>query len=132
MITRDDYFGHMSRALEAEPDAETERNAADLLDRVNALLEEIDLPEAQSPHVNSGWRSPAYNAKVPNAAPRSKHITGQAIDLADPEGALDDYLMERLDLLEKHGLYLEHPLSTKSWTHLQSVPPRSGNRVFYP
>ena len=30
------------------------------------------------------------------------------------------------------GLWMEHPLATKGWCHLQVVSPRSGMRVFYP
>ncbi len=130
MIALDDYFGSMTHT--SVPDQETRDNALDLLSRVNALLSEIDLPEAKEPTVNSGWRPVWYNATVPGAAPKSKHITGQAIDLADPDGMLDEYLDTNRSLLVAHELYMEHPLATKGWTHLQSVPPRSGNRVFYP
>jgi hypothetical protein len=109
-------------------------NASDLLTRVNALLDLLpdEIEAAASPRVNSGWRPAAYNATVPNAAIRSKHITGQAIDLSDPEGELDEYLFKHQELLIGCGLWLEHPLATKNWCHLQSVPPRSGNRVFIP
>lgn len=130
MITLEDYFGHHSAI--STPSAETKGNALELLARVNALLAKIDMPEAQSPKVNSGWRPAHYNAIVPGAAPKSKHISGEAIDLADPEGALDNYLFDHRTLLSEHNLWLEHPLATKNWVHLQSVPPRSGNRVFFP
>ena len=130
MITLEDYFG--SHTLTSLPDQATKDNALDLLSKVNALLREIDLPEAISPKVNSGWRPAHYNVTIPGAALRSKHITGQAIDLADPEGALDDYLFNHPELLIQHGLFMEHPLATKNWQHLQSVSPRSGRRIFFP
>lgn len=134
MISLEDYFGRMSHL--ATPPEEVKANAAELLNRVNALLERVandsGMEEAVAPVVNSGWRTPEYNAGIPNAAPRSKHITGQAIDLADAEGELDQYLTDHRLLLEDYGLWMEHPLATKGWTHLQSVAPRSGNRVFYP
>lgn len=130
MITLEDYFGHFSAT--SAPSQETKDNAIDLLSRVNALLAKIDLPEAQQPHVNSGWRPAWYNATVANAAPKSRHISGEAIDIADPEGALDDYLVAHTGFLVEHGLYIEHPASTKGWSHLQSAAPRSGNRVFFP
>lgn len=126
MITAEDYFGRLSHIT--QPDETVQANAAILLTRVNALLASL----GAKPGVNSGWRSAAYNATVPNAAPRSKHITGQAIDLADPEGELDEYLLAHQDVLAAHELWLEHPAATKGWCHLQSVPPRSGNRVFFP
>lgn len=130
MITLEDYFGRFTGI--AEPSAETRGNAIELLSKVNALLSDLELPEAQRPKVNSGWRPKFHNAIIPNAAPNSKHISGQAIDIADPEGALDDYLMAHPQRLLDHDLYMEHPLATKGWCHLQNVPPRSGNRVFIP
>jgi hypothetical protein len=126
MITLTDYFGRMSHQFQPEP--EVVSNAQVLLERVNALLAELQW----KPNINSGWRSAAYNALVPNAAPKSKHITGQAIDLSDPDGELDQLLFDDQRLLVKHQLWLEHPLATKGYTHLQSVPPRSNNRVFFP
>lgn len=129
-ITLDDYFGAFTATN--QPSAETRANAITLLSRVNALLAVIDLPEAITPKVNSGWRPAWYNSTVQGAAPKSKHITGEAIDLADPEGALDNHLFDYRTLLSQHDLYLEHPLATKGWCHLQCSPPRSGNRVFFP
>lgn len=84
--------------------------------------------------VSSGWRPPAINAGTPGAAPNSKHMTAQAIDLYDPEGELDEWLITSAGqiVLQDLGLWLEHPSATKGWCHLQSVPPRSKNRVFYP
>ena len=83
---------------------------------------------------NSGWRPPAVNAATPGAALRSKHMLCQAIDVHDPEGLIDNWLMtpQGQDALTKIGLWLEHPSATKGWSHWQTVPPGSGNRVFYP
>lgn len=84
--------------------------------------------------VSSGWRPPAVNAGVANAAPNSKHMTGQAIDIYDPDGDIDDWLMTDAgqSALTQVGLWIEHPSATKGWSHWQSLPPRSGRRVFYP
>lgn len=128
MITLEDYFGRMSHA-EAPSDS-IRANAAELLARVNALIE--DCPLDKTPAITSGWRPQSYNATVPNAAPYSKHITGQAIDLSDPEGELDDFLLKNPKVLIRHKLWMEHPLATKGWCHLQSIPPKSGNLIFYP
>ena len=132
MIALDDYFGRISHLY--VPDDTTRRNAVELLERVNKLLEmlPLNLEAVIAPKLNSGWRPAAYNATVPGAAVRSRHITGQALDLADPDGALDDYLFQRQELLVECCLWMEHPLATKNWCHLQSAPPRSGNRVFIP
>lgn len=84
--------------------------------------------------VSSGWRPPEVNAITPGAAAKSKHMTGMAIDLYDPDGDLDDWLMtdDGQRVLKDLGLWMEHPSATKGWAHLQSAPPRSGRRVFYP
>lgn len=83
--------------------------------------------------VNSGWRPAQVNAGVPGAAPNSKHLTCRAIDLYDPDGDLDEWLLDGADtVLKDLGLWLEHPAATKGWSHLQTVPPGSGRRVFYP
>lgn len=135
MISLEDYFGRVTH-IAAPPD-EIKANALDLLTRVNGLLGEValrrpDLSAATAPEVNSGWRPALYNAKIPGAAVNSKHITGQAIDLADPDGELDEFLFANPEYLAEAGLYLEHPLATKNWCHLQSVPPRSGRLIFFP
>lgn len=129
MILLDDYCMGRREKYPSEWSAEIESNATDLLDRVNALLQEF----GQSRGVNSGWRPAAVNASTPNAAPKSKHMLGQAIDLADPEGDLDEWCAENDgERLKPYGLWMEHPAATKGWCHLQSVPPKSGRRVFYP
>lgn len=141
-ILLEDYLGRMSVPVELIPDGVRE-NATELLVRVNALLVEVGLAD---PVVNSGWRTDSYNKLVPGAAPKSRHITGEAIDIADPDGWLDQLLHDDLEhtsfvlgsdepvksILERHGLYMEHPLATKGWCHLQSAPPRSQKRIFFP
>lgn len=87
--------------------------------------------------VTSGWRPADINSATPGAAMRSKHITCQAIDLFDPDGDLDDWLLAEAEapdggVLGDLGLWLEHPAATKGWAHVQIVPPGSRRRVFYP
>jgi uncharacterized protein YcbK (DUF882 family) len=99
-----------------------------LVTKVNALLYELNI-EAK---VSSGFRPSGINGKIKNAAKFSNHLNGFALDLEDPEDELDHVFELNLHLLEKHGLYLESPQFTKGWAHLQSVPPKSGKRVFNP
>lgn len=130
MITLPDYFMGRDReyATSLTPAIETE--ARRTVQLVNALLARF----GETRRVNSGWRPPAINAGTPGAALRSKHMTGQAIDLADPEGDLDDWLLSDYGQaqLVDIGLWHEHPSATKGWAHLQTIPPRSGKRTFYP
>lgn len=112
-----------------------------MVDLANKLLdaaeqhgvELVPVPGSQS-HVKSGWRPPSVNKTIANAAPNSKHMIGKAIDIYDPEGDLDEWLLTSYGraALEAIGLWVEHPSATKSWCHLQSIPPKSGNRFFYP
>ena len=128
MISLADYY--MGRDVEF-PDELTSvhRTNADItVSRVNELLTAF----GETRKVNSGWRPAAVNAGVANAAKKSKHMTCQACDLADPNGDLDAWCMQNLDLLESIGLWMEHPDATPRWCHVQIVPPGSGNRVFRP
>jgi hypothetical protein len=128
VISLADYY--MGRDLKSpeELTAVHRANAQITVDRVNELLEAFGEPR----RVNSGWRPAAINAGVPNAAAKSKHMTCQACDLNDDDGSLDAWCMANLQILERIGLWLEHPDSTPRWTHWQIVPPGSGNRVFRP
>jgi hypothetical protein len=61
-------------------------------------------------------------------------MTAEAIDLEDHDAVLDDWLMSMAgeSVMIALGLWHEHPAATKGWAHLQTVPPKSGNRHFYP
>lgn len=141
MITIVDYF--MGRRelhpLALTPDIE--RNALRMVELANSLLAQalsygvsVPVNPKTGSQVSSGWRPPAVNAATAGAAVNSKHMLGQALDLYDPEGDLDDWLMtgEGQAALAALGLWMEHPSATKGWCHIQSLPPGSGRRVFYP
>ena len=128
MITLSEYLMGRDQEYQKDMTPEIEANALELIDRVNLLLESF----GEDRKVNSGWRPPQVNARMPNAARSSKHMLGLAVDLDDPEGDLDQWCLENENELERLRLWQEHPASTKGWCHLQSVPPKSGRRVFYP
>ena len=123
-----DYYMGRDREYHAELTPELRANARETVGRVNRLLKRAGFTR----RVTSGWRPAAVNATVPGAAKGSKHISCIAIDLEDRDGALDAWCMAHLDVLEELGLWLEHPDATPYWCHLQTLPPRSGNRVFQP
>ena len=130
MITLTDYWMGRDKSHPTAMTPQIERNAELTIKLANALLARF----GQGRKVNSGWCPPAINAGIANAAPNSKHMTAQAIDLADPDGDLDDWLMssDGQAAMVEIGLWHEHPAATKGWAHLQTVPPRSGRRTFYP
>lgn len=134
MLSLDDYFMGREIRYKIELTNDLLANAEITCGRVNTLLELFyaDYPQEAPRSVNSGWRPAALNATTPNASKKSKHITCQAIDLEDDDGLLDEWCLSNQTLLVQHNLWLEHPASTKGWCHLQTVPPKSNNRVFYP
>ncbi len=122
MMGRDTQYPYMLTPTIVE-------NAKDLLSRVNKLLEFYGNTNVG---VTSGWRPPNINAATKGASATSKHMEGNAIDLSDDDGSLDDWCMRNQQFLVQQGLYLEHPSFTPRWCHLQRIAPRSGNRVFRP
>lgn len=122
-ITATEYL--MGRAKIEDLSDELRTNLSMVLNAVNALL--ADFGEYRK--VNSGYRR-AIDNKAAGGSLKSKHLTCQAIDLEDKNGKLKAFCTE--EILEKYNLYMEHGSATPSWAHLQVVPPRSGNRIFYP
>lgn len=114
--------------------------AAETCNLVGLLLQEFVSQGGTLPlykngtRVSSGWRPPEVNAVTEGAAPASRHMTGQAIDIYDPRGALDAWLMTPAGqaALARIGLWMEHPDRTPTWAHLQTMPPGSKRRVFWP
>lgn len=136
MLTLAQYWMGRDHTYASALTEEIKTNAANTVLRANLLLGEFYAAN-QRAHirgVNSGWRPPAVNAHVPGAAPQSKHMTGNAIDIGDDDGQLDAWLMTipGQAAMTKIGLWMEHPSSTPRWCHVQTLPPGSGRRVFYP
>ena len=106
----------------------------ELLERLLANGIRLQINPKTGTIISSGWRPPAVNSATAGAATNSKHMTGDAIDLYDPDGDIDGWLMsdDGQQVMQHLGLWMEHPSATKGWAHVQSIPPRSGNRVFYP
>lgn len=142
MITIEQYYMDCDGVYGGELTPEHRVNATTMVARINLLIAEIkadedykvDLeinPKTKS-LVSSGWRPAKINQLTPGAALKSKHMTCQACDLYDPDGDIDEWALEHPGVLERIGLWQEHPSATKGWAHFQIVPPRSGKRVFYP
>lgn len=117
-----------------------QRNLEELCKRINIIRAAWGKPMT----VTSGFRSiqhhvdvyrtialrkrqPFSNLQVPMG---SRHLSGEAVDIADPDGKLYEYVSNDIELLEEAGLWCEH--GTKGWVHFQSKPPRSGLRFFKP
>lgn len=137
-ITIEDYWMGRDKQFPVRLTDEIRKNASETVSKVNLLLFHavkdglVLIASNKRSLVNSGWRPPAVNAATPNAAAKSHHMSGKACDVSDPTGSLDKWCMANLEELEHIGLWMEHPNATPGWCHLQTVPPRSGNRVFQP
>lgn len=141
MITITDFFMGRRELYPLAMSPAIEREAFRTVDLANKLLAQAQTygvevhinPSTNSP-VSSGWRPPEVNAATPGAAVKSKHMTGQAIDIYDPSGDLDEWLLtgEGQAAMVALGLWQEHPSATKGWAHVQTVPPNSGRRTFFP
>lgn len=135
MITLQQFYKGRNVQYANELTPEIAANAVETLARANKLLDIFYAKNksALKRGCNSGWRPPEVNKSVANAAKKSLHMTGKAIDIEDEDEMLDKWCMTdvgRKAMLDI-GLWLEHPISTPRWCHLQTVPPGSGNRVFY-
>ena len=135
MIDLKAFYMGRDAAYANELSDEIRRNAEETIAKANALLERAGF--AHVCEVNSGWRPQTINAVTPNASPTSHHLTGRAVDLPDPDRSLAAWCAQNLDVLEELGLWMEDPRWTfdaggRHWVHVQTVPPRSGRRVFEP
>ena len=117
---------------------EQEKNAIELLDRVNSLLYEYTYQTGKELPINvhtgnlisglteGGFRLPECSLGAYNSA----HKQGQAVDVYDPHELLDDWVTD--EILVKFNLYREHPSKTEGWLHVSSRPTISGKRTFFP
>lgn len=88
---------------------------------------------------DGGFRTPASPTGGPDSSHRIlKPDEGAGVDPFDPGDRLDKWLDGFEDgrggnsILEKHGLYREHPDDTPGWCHLTTRAPHSGKRTFKP
>lgn len=117
----------MGRDLEYPLGPIEEANLAKLLDKVNVIRARYGKPM----YVSSGYRPGTYN-KAAGGAPNSSHKTCEAVDFRDKDRELTKWLLQNSKILEELDLYMEHPLHTPSWVHLQTRPTKSGSRIFKP
>lgn len=84
--------------------------------------------------VSSGWRPSSVNEATTNAAKKSNHILGLAVDLKDVNHNIFKAILkpENLAKAQELGIYFEDPRYTPTWIHMQIVSPKSGKRIFIP
>ena len=137
MITIDQYVG--TWADSDDWTAERQANATVLLNKCSDLEEEMvadGVVFPDNPKTGSGVSGEVYGGFRPQSCPigktNSHHKEGRAVDRFDPDGRIDMWCMANQPALRAHGICIEHPDTTPTWSHWQSVPPASGKTVFYP
>lgn len=123
MITRNEILKGRDQASPLTPTHEL--NLARLLLQLNKLRAAWGKPMI----ITSGYRPAEINALVGGAL-KSRHMSCEAVDIADPKHELINWLQADPNRLKDFGFWMEHPESTSSWCHLQISPPPSGVRVF--
>lgn len=145
MISIEQYFTNPTTGEEKAHSGEETARAHDLLERVNALLDEAEMagaydPAKVNPHTGtqiSGSKGGSGDGgfRLPNAttgAAKSSHKEARAVDVYDPGNTLDNWITGNEQVLEDYGLYREHPAKTETWCHLTTRSPGSGTRTFWP
>lgn len=137
MISMDELLG--GKELEDQSD-DIQANLPILLERVN----KIRTLWGKSMTVTSGvrtmedhlriYREKAEAAGVPfdesKVPMKSKHLYGQAVDIADSGLNLTTWLKANPQILVDAQLWCEE--GNANWVHFQILPPKSGNRWFLP
>jgi len=88
--------------------------------------------------VTSGYRTKEDHERIYKGTPKDKipwgsaHLSGCACDISDPKGLVWEFFADNFEFLKEVGLWLEDPRWTKNWVHFQTVPPKSGSRIFVP
>lgn len=140
-ITLANYWMGRDKTHPMDLGTQVYRNAEVLVGLVNKLLPmaeadgvKFEIHPRTKSIISSGWRPPAINSSTKGAAVNSKHMTGEAMDIYDPDGDFDEWLISDRgqQAMKDLGIWHENPAATKGWAHVQSKPPKSGRRTFYP
>lgn len=124
--------------------AKLEDQSPEIQENLNILLERINKIRELWGHpltVTSGFRSMedhlriyrekgiTDHSKIPM---KSKHLSGEAVDIFDPDKKLQEWTLANVDKLEEIGLWCEDFSATKNWVHYQISASKSGKRFFMP
>lgn len=125
-ISVDQYLMGRIRIEDLSPELLGNMNT--LIPKVNDLLSQF----RQYRGVNSGYRSAEDQARINPKAPHSQHMVCAAVDLEDKDNNLRYWCLTHIQVLIDLGLWMEDPIHTPTWVHLQCVSPKSGSRIFIP
>lgn len=119
--------------LETLP-VDIQSNLNDLHKKINSIRTLYGKPMI----VSSGYRTIEQHKEIYrkynklNPPMGSRHLTGQAVDIADSNQLLQKWCLLNVRELESIGLWCEAFSATPNWVHFQTTPPASGRRFFLP
>jgi uncharacterized protein YcbK (DUF882 family) len=138
MISMDELLS--GNKLEDQPQ-ETQDNLKDLLEKMNKVRVAYGKPMT----VSSGLRSIKHHLEIYAAKGitdkskipmKSKHLYGLAVDIADADGKLKEWVKANIKLMEEIGFWFESFDATTTWVHFQTQPfgsyKEGGTRFFNP
>lgn len=137
MISKQEILNGRDKMYPADYTQEISDNIDQLLIAINKIRSAYGKPMK----VTSGWRSLTDHLRIYREKGitdmikiplKSKHLSGQAVDVSDPNKELQRWCKANEDILEDAGLWLEDFSATPNWVHFQCVPPKSGKRWFMP
>ena len=102
------------------------------LNKLLVALNKVRVAYNKPMMITSGLRSIAEQQRTNPVATKSRHITGEAADVSDPNKAIQVWCLANEQVLIDAGLYMEDFDHTPTWVHFQCVPPKSGHRYFIP
>jgi len=127
-FTMEDYLrGNRFQHTKEELPAEHYKNAKKLIEKINSFGQYIKYND----QINSSYRTPAEQRLIAREqgkepAMQSKHLSGHAIDINDPNGELKQQIRGNKEALLKAqelGLYFENFSKTNGWVHIQDEAP---------
>lgn len=115
-------------------DDKMKANLVELCRRLNIVRAAWAKPMIVTSGLRSAEAQEALIREGKTNATQSKHLSGEAADIYDPEWDLKNWLLteDGNQVLIDAGLWCEAPSATPNWCHFQSVPPASGHRWFLP
>ena len=130
IITRQQYL--KGRDVKFPISDELSNNANKIIARASELLSRAGIEKA---YITSGYRPAPINAAA-GGSPNSQHIYCNAIDIFDKDKSFGQWCTSNIESLIEIGLWMETLATTHAgdepWVHLQSISPKSGNRIFSP
>lgn len=133
MLTLEQYWNRRDINYVNDFTQQIAQSGINTVNKINKLLQMFtDETGLVRDEFSSGWRPKTVNDATSNASKLSNHITADAGDVKDPDRAFAQWCVLNPEKLAECGLWMEDPRYTPTWAHLQTVPPKSGKRIYIP